>query len=269
MTDIAGLENLKEWLRKRRAIVTKPSQASAYGLQFPKGVLLVGVPGSGKSLCAKAVAMEWSLPLLKMDPGSLYNKYVGETEQNFRKAMDTATRMAPVVLWIDEIEKAFATSGGDGDGGLSTRVLGTFLSWLQDREGDVFVVATANDVSKLPPELLRKGRFDEIFFVDLPCREARSEILSIHLSKRNQRVQDFDLSALVDATVGFTGADIEQSIASALYTCFDRAHDLNTEALLAEIHQTKPLSKTMPERLDALRAWAQNRTVPANISPST
>jgi SpoVK/Ycf46/Vps4 family AAA+-type ATPase len=185
MADVAGLVTLKDWLGKRRTIIAEPDRAREFGLSFPRGVLLVGVPGSGKSLCAKAVASEWTLPLLKLDPAGLYNKYIGETEKNFRRAMKTAEEMAPVVLWIDEIEKAFAEGGGE-DGGVSTRVLGTFLSWLQEREGDVFVVATANDVERLPPELLRKGRFDEIFFVDLPDEEVRREIFRIHLERRRQ-----------------------------------------------------------------------------------
>jgi ATP-dependent 26S proteasome regulatory subunit len=263
MGDIAALEGLKRWLSKRKNIILHPERARQHGLSFPKGVLLVGIPGTGKSLCAKAVAMEWKLPLLKMDPASFYNKYVGETEKNFRRAMDAASRMSPVVLWIDEIEKAFAASGGDEDG-LTTRVLGTFLSWLQDRSGDVFVVATANDVSKLPPELLRKGRFDEIFFVDLPDDSARRALFRIHLEKRNHDHRTFDMERLAISCEGFTGADIEQVIISALYTSFDRGVGLSTELLVEEVHMTRPLTQTMPERISALRNWARERTVPAN-----
>lgn len=264
MGDIAALDGLKTWLRKRKRIIDDPERAKQHGLSFPKGVLLVGIPGTGKSLCAKAVAMEWTLPLLKMDPSSLYNKYIGETEKNFRKAMETANRMSPVVLWIDEIEKAFTASEGDGDGGVTTRVLGTFLSWLQDRTGDVFVVATANDVSKLPPELLRKGRFDELFFVDLPDHSSRKKLFEIHLGKRKQPLGRFSLDSLADKTEGFTGADIEQVIVSGLYTSFDLGQSLDQGQLMQEIEMTRPLSQTMPERIEALRRWAQGRTVPAN-----
>jgi SpoVK/Ycf46/Vps4 family AAA+-type ATPase len=264
MGEIADLAGLKRWLGKRRSIIENPERARSFGLAFPKGVLLVGIPGTGKSLCAKAVAMEWGLPLLKMDPSSLYNKYIGETERNFRKAMETAEKMSPVVLWIDEIEKAFAGGGGEQDDGLSTRVLGTFLSWLQDREGDVFVVATANDVSKLPPELLRKGRFDEIFFVDLPDAQSRVRLLEIHLRKRGKEPASFNLQALAEATEGFSGADVEQVVVSALYTSFSDSRSLSTELVMDEISQTRPLSQTMPERISALREWASGRTVPAN-----
>jgi hypothetical protein len=264
MADIADLATLKDWLRKRRSIIDDPGRARDFGLEFPRGVLLVGVPGAGKSLCAKAVATEWSLPLLKLDPAGLYNKYIGETEKNFRRAMETAERMAPVVLWIDEIEKAFAESGGGGDGGVSTRVLGTFLSWLQERRADVFVVATANAVEKLPPELLRKGRFDEIFFVDLPGRDARREIFRIHLGRREQDPARFDLDALADRTSGFTGAEVEQVVISALYTAFAHDRELTDAALGAEIDATAPLSRVAAERIAALRRWADGRTVRAN-----
>lgn len=263
MAEIADLAGLKEWLAKRKMIITQPERAAEFGLTFPKGVLLVGVPGCGKSLCAKAVATEWGLPLLRLDPGSLYNKYIGETEKNFRRAMDVASRLSPVVLWIDELEKAFA-AGGSEDGGVSQRILGTFLSWLQDRRGDVFVVATANDVSKLPAEFLRKGRFDEIFFVDLPGAEARRKIFEIHLRKRGKRPERFDLDALIPETEQFSGAEIEQAIVSALYTAFSAEQDLETEGLLTEIRGTRPLAFTMAERVSWLRQWARERTVSAN-----
>jgi SpoVK/Ycf46/Vps4 family AAA+-type ATPase len=263
LADIADLAGLKAWLAKRTQFITSPEQAAKFGLSFPKGVLLVGVPGCGKSLCARAVAMEWTLPLLKLDPGRLYNKFMGESEKNFRRAMDTAERLAPCVLFIDELEKAFA-SGGSEDGGVSQRVLGTFLSWMQDRKGDVFTVATANDVSRLPPEFLRKGRFDEIFFVDLPNDDSRRAILAIHLKKRGQDSARFDLPALTAATDGFSGAEIEQAIVSALYTAFAARHDLNTALLQQEIAATRPLSQVMAERVQALREWARERTVSAN-----
>ena len=263
MAQVADLAGLKAWLRKRSQIIEDRSAAEKFGLSFPKGVLLIGVPGCGKSLCAKAVAMEWKLPLLKLDPGGLYNKYIGETEKNFRRAMDCAERLAPCVLFIDELEKAFAAGGAD-DGGVSKRVLGSFLSWLQDRRSDVFTVATANDVSSLPPEFLRKGRFDEIFFVDLPGTEARRAIFEIHLDKRAQDRNAFDLDALTAATDGFSGAEIEQTIVSALYTAFADGRRLTTDLLLAEVGATRPLSRVMAERVQALRDWARGRTVLAN-----
>lgn len=262
MESIADLAGLKGWLAKRTHLVGAPEKAAAFGLTFPKGVLLIGVPGCGKSLCAKAVAMEWRLPLLKLDPGALYNKYIGETEKNFRRAMQTAERLAPCVLFIDELEKAFAA--GSEDGGVSQRVLGTFLSWMQDRRADVFTVATANDVSRLPPEFLRKGRFDEVFFVDLPDAESRGAIFDIHLRKRNQEPARFDLTALVAATEGFSGAEVEQVIVAALYTAFSGSAPLDTSLVLAEIRMTRPLSVVMAERVGALREWAAGRTVAAN-----
>lgn len=262
MRDIADLVSLKTWLAKRKNIITDPEGAAQAGLTFPKGILLLGVPGSGKSLCAKAVAMEWGLPLLKMDPSRLYNKFIGESEKNFRRAMETAERLSPVVLWIDEIEKAFASEKGE-DGGVSQRVLGMFLSWLQDRKGSVFVAATANDISKLPPELLRKGRFDEIFFVDIPDAETRAEIFRIHLLLRGHEPAGFDLAVLAAATEGFTGAEIEQVVVSALYTTFSASAALSTEVLLEEASRTTPLSVVRAEYISWLRDWARERTVPA------
>ena len=268
MADVAGLSGLKAWLAKRRNIVADPLRATDFGLSFPKGVLLLGVPGCGKSLCAKAVAHEWGLPLLKLDPGNLYDKYVGDSEKNFKRAMQTAERLAPIVLWIDELEKAFAGGsgggGGDDDGGVSRRVFGAFLSWLQERRGDVFVVATSNDVAKLPPEFIRKGRFDEVFFVDLPSADARRAIFTIHLRKRKQNSASFDLARLATASEGFSGAEMEQAIVSGLYTAFSAGTPLSTEILLAELASTRPLSRTMRERLDDLRSWAAARTVNAD-----
>ena len=263
LAEVADLAGLKAWLSKRKGIITLPEQARSFGLTFPKGLLLVGVPGCGKSLCAKAVAMEWQLPLLKLDTGTLYNKYVGETEKNFRRAMQVAERVAPCVLFIDELETAFA-QGGTEDGGVSQRVLGTFLSWLQERAADVFTVATANDVSRLPPEFLRKGRFDEVFFIDLPDAEARRLILEIHLRRRKQDPVRFDLARLAAASNGFSGAELEQAIVAALYTAFAAARPLATELVLQEFAATVPLSTAMAERIASLRAWASERTVPAN-----
>jgi hypothetical protein len=263
MAGVADLRSLKAWLAKRKAVVKNPEGAEQYGLAFPKGVLLLGVPGCGKSLSAKAVASEWELPLIKLDPSNLYNKYIGESEGNFKRAMKAAERMSPVVLWIDELEKAFA-SGGSEDGGVSQRILGSFLSWMQDRSGDVFVVATANDIQRLPPEFLRKGRFDEIFFVDLPDEATRAEVFRIHLANRGHDPASFDLRGLAGATQGFSGSEIEQVVVSALYTAFSGNRQLDSAALRAEISATRPLAVTMSERMDAMRTWARERTVPAN-----
>jgi ATP-dependent 26S proteasome regulatory subunit len=261
--EVAGLTGLKQWLAKRRAVVHDPQRAAQFGLGFPRGVLLLGVPGCGKSLSAKAIASEWGLPLLKLDPANLYDKYIGDSEKNFKRAMQTAERMAPIVLWIDELEKAFA-AGGDEDGGVSRRVFGTFLSWLQERRGDVFVAATSNDIAKLPPEFIRKGRFDEVFFVDLPTVEARAEIFRIHLARRNQEPLRFDLAALAHASEGFSGAEIEQVVVSALYGAFAEQRTLETASLLAEVAATRPLSGTMSEKITELRQWARDRTVSAD-----
>ncbi|MDT8368251.1 MAG: AAA family ATPase [Longimicrobiales bacterium] len=263
LSDIADLRGFKAWLTRRTAVIRDPDRARAMGLPFPKGVLLMGVPGCGKSLSAKALAAEWNMPLLRLDPSVLYNKYIGETERNFRRAMETAERMAPVVLWIDEIEKAFS-AGSDTDGGVSRRLLGSFLSWLQDRRGDVFVIATANDVQRLPPELVRKGRFDELFFVDLPDAATRHEIFEIHLRTRELDPATFELDPLVEATAGFSGSELEQVVVSALYTAFAEGEGLRDEDLRAAAGETRPLSVTMAERIERLRRWAAERTVSAN-----
>jgi hypothetical protein len=263
LSNIADLRSLKAWLAKRKAVVTQPQRAEEFGLSFPRGVLLLGVPGCGKSLSAKAVAAEWRMPLLKLDPSNLYNKYIGESERNFKRAMRTAEQIAPVVLWIDELEKAFA-SGGSEDGGVSQRILGSFLTWMQDRTGDVFVVATANDISRLPAEFLRKGRFDEIFFVDLPDSATRSEIFGIHLENRGQDSGSFDLEQLSTATPGFSGSEIEAVVVSSLYSAFSATGTITTESLLKEAARTVPLSVTRAEYVDELRSWARERTRPAN-----
>lgn len=261
--DIADLRGLKAWLNKRKRFILEPEAAQAAGLTFPKGILLLGVPGTGKSLSAKAVALEWGLPLIRLDASRIFDKYIGETEKRFKLALQTAEKMAPLVLWIDEIEKVFV-SGGDSDGGVSVRVMGSFLSWLQEREGDVFVVATANDISNIPPELLRKGRFDEIFFVDLPDVHTRSEIFRIHLKKRGYDAANFDCDELATLADGFSGAEIEQVIVSGLYTAFSAGQNLTDAHLLEEIDNTSPLSKTRAEHIAALRQWAQGRTALAN-----
>jgi len=263
MANIADLATLKAWLGKRKNVIANPLKAEEYGLTFPRGVLLLGVPGCGKSLSAKAVATEWGLPLLKFDTSNLYNKYIGESEKNFKRAIRAAERMAPVILWIDELEKAFAV-GGTEDGGVSQRILGSFLSWMQDRKGEVFIVATANNIERLPPEFLRKGRFDEIFFVDLPDAETRREIFRIHLTNRGKEADSFDLDALAAEAGGFSGSEIEEVVVSGLYTAFSEEAALTTEDLLREVGGTVPLSVTMGEKVEALRTWARERTVSAN-----
>ena len=262
LADIADLAGLKGWLAKRTVVVHHPAKARDFGLSFPKGILLLGVPGCGKSLSAKAVASEWRLPLLKLDPSNLYNKYIGESERNFKRAVEVAEKMAPVVLWIDELEKAFA-SGGE-DGGVAQRVLGSFLSWMQDRKKDVFVVATANDVSTLPPEFLRKGRFDEIFFVDLPDRKVRQDIFRIHLERREREVAGIDLETLALHTEGFSGSEIEEVVVAGLYTAFAAGTALDTATIAREVAATRPLAVTMKEKIDTMRAWAADRAVRAN-----
>lgn len=254
--EVGGLANLKRWLGQRRTAFLRNS-----GTDLPKGVLLVGVQGSGKSLAAKAVAGLWGLPLLRLDFGSLYNKFFGETERNLREALRMAEQMSPCVLWMDEIEKGVAS--GELDGGVSQRVLGTLLTWLAERKQPVFTVATANAIHRLPPELVRKGRFDELFFVDLPTLATRKEIFAIHLTKRELAVSSFRLEELAQQSEGFSGAEIEQVIVAAFYTCNARGIALSQAALIEEIQKTVPLSVTLAESLTALREWAQDRTVPA------
>ena len=259
---VAGLTVLKHWLEQRAVAFLDPARAQAFGLSPPRGILLLGVQGCGKSLCAKAVAAAWQLPLLRFDPSLIFDRFVGQTERNMAQAMRVAERLAPVVLWIDELEKAF--SQGDEDGGVSARLLGSFLAWMQERQRAVFVIATANDITRLPPELLRKGRFDEIFFVDLPDRDARSVIAAIHLTRRKRQPSDFDLERIADASAGFSGAEIEQAVVSALYDCFSRKEQLSTDAIVGEISRTRPLSVTMAEKVQALRDWALHRAVAAD-----
>lgn len=261
---VAGLTRLRRWLERRRRAFRDPMGARAAGLTPPRGLLLTGVQGCGKSLCARAIAASWQLPLVRLDPSSLYRKYIGESEQNLRRAIRTAESVAPVILWIDEMEKVFGSGDGDGDGGTARRVFGTFLTWLQEKRESVFVLATANDISRLPPELLRKGRFDEIFFVDLPAPAVRKDIFRVHLTRRKRNADAFDLEALAEATEGFSGAEIEQAIVASLYTAFSEEQELSTEILLQEIRETCPLSVTMAERIDELRRWAHGRTVPAD-----
>ncbi len=255
-SDIAGLSNLKQWVEHRRAAM----QTSQRGADRPKGILLLGIQGGGKSLAAKAVAGFFGIPLLRLDFAVLYNKYIGETEKNLRKALQTAEAMSPCVIWMDEIEKGVAQ--GDDDG-VSRRVLGTLLTWMAEHGSRVFIVATANDIQSLPPELMRKGRMDEIFFVDLPDRATRQAIFNIHLRQRNLAPSGFDLDNLADASEGFSGAEIEQAVVSALFAARSRDTGLSDELLLQELARTQPLSVVMAEHIDDLRAWAKERTVPA------
>jgi len=255
--DVAGLTYLKQWLEQRR----RAFEGQVAALDPPKGVMLLGVQGCGKSLAAKAVAGQFGVPLLRLDFGALYDKFYGETEKNLREALKTAEVMAPCVLWMDEIEKGLAPS--DSDDGLSRRVLGTLLTWMAERRAQVFIVATSNDVDRLPPELVRKGRLDEIFFVDLPDPQTRREIFSIHLRHRNLAPASFDLDGLAEASAGFSGSEIEQAVVSALYAAAAKQTDLNDQLLMEELARTRPLSVTMAERIAALRAWARDRTVPA------
>ena len=266
--DIGGLSGLKAWLRKRRDALTP--EAKAFGLDAPKGLVLLGVQGCGKSLAARAVAAAWHVPLLRMEPGRIYDKYIGESDKHLEQALRAAEHMAPCVLWIDEIEKGFASFGNsEADGGLSRRIFGRLLGWLQERIQPVFVIATCNDVSSLPPELMRKGRFDEVFFVDLPTADERGEIFRIHLARRDRDPEMFDIRRLADASAGFSGAEIEQAIVAAMYTAFSHGGaDVSTDVIEDELRQTRPLSVTRGEDVQRLRAWAQGRTVPAGVSPT-
>jgi AAA+ superfamily predicted ATPase len=260
---IGGLEKLKNWLIARAGAMTP--QARDFGLESPRGILLLGVQGCGKSAACKAVAAAWHLPLLRLDPGCLYDKFVGESERQLRRAIQQAESMAPIILWIDEIEKAFASAGAESaDGGLSKRMFGTLLTWLQDHKSPIFCAATANDISALPPELVRKGRFDEVFFVDLPNGQVRQQIFAIHLRKRKRKPEQFDLPALADASEGFSGAEIEQVVISGLYAAFGAHRDLTQADILSELRGTRPLSVTMAERVAGLRAWAAERCISAD-----
>jgi SpoVK/Ycf46/Vps4 family AAA+-type ATPase len=242
-------------------------EARAFGLPAPKGILLLGVQGCGKSLCAKAVSRLWQLPLLRFDMGRMFGSLVGSSEENVRRAIAVAESVAPAVLWVDEIDKAFvgSQSSGSTDGGTTARVFGTFLTWLSEKDAPVFVVTTANDVSQLPPELLRKGRLDEIFYVDLPNEEEREEIFRIHLAKRGRDPKNFDLKAMVGASTDLSGAEIEEAIISALYDAFYTKQELATGHVLGTLGQTVPLAKTMSEKISAQRNWAAGRARNASI----
>jgi SpoVK/Ycf46/Vps4 family AAA+-type ATPase len=267
-THVGGMTVLKDWLDKRAVAFTV--EARAFGLSAPKGILMLGVQGCGKSLCAKAVSNLWQLPLLRFDMGRMFGSLVGSSEENVRRAIAVAESVAPAILWVDEIDKAFAGSQGSGatDGGTTARVFGTFLTWLSEKSAPVFVVATANDISQLPPELLRKGRLDEIFFVDLPSRDERLEVFRIHLTKRGRNAAQFDLAALADASTNFSGAEIEEAINSALYDAFYAKTELTTQHILTALAQTVPLAKTMDEQINRLRSWAEGRARNASVPRS-
>jgi len=261
--EIGGLRRLKHWLKQRANSFT--DEALEFGIGLPRGVLMLGVQGAGKSLCAKAIATAWQRPLLRMDVGALYDRYVGESERRLRDALHQAEMMAPIILWIDEIEKAFASAASRStDGGLSQRMFGSLLTWMQEHSAPVFFLFTANDIEALPPELLRKGRFDEIFFVDLPNKSVRKKIFSIHLKKRKRDPKHFDLDLLAELSDGYSGAEIEQSIISALHDAYSDGSDVSTERIIKALKESPPLSVTMAERVNALREWAKNRCIPAN-----
>jgi len=255
--DVGGMDGLKEWLRKRGNAFSE--RARRFGLPEPKGLLLLGVSGSGKSLIAKAVANQWHLPLLRLDMGRVFGELVGASEQNMRQALRLAESVSPAVLWLDELDKGLAgtASSNRSDAGTAARVFATFLTWMQEKTAPVFTVATANDIQSLPPETLRKGRFDEIFFVDLPNAAERAEIWAIHLRKRKRPLDRFNLPRLADETDGFSGAEIEQAILSAMYDAFDEEREVEMPDLLRNVEQTIPLSQTMREQVELLRSWGR------------
>lgn len=268
--DVGGLENLKRWLLKRNK--SWSDSAARYNLPAPKGVLITGVPGCGKSLTAKSISAMWKLPLLRLDMGKIFSGIVGSSEENMRKAIQTAEAVAPSILWIDEIEKGFSgVSGSSGDSGISTRIFGTFLTWMQDKTKPVFVVATANNISGLPSEMLRKGRFDEIFFVDLPTEKERRDIFRLHLNRRlknpeilgNLMNDVFLLEELAKETEGFSGAEIEQTVVAALFEAFSEDRALEKRDLMKVIKNMVPLSVTQSEQIMQIRNWANVRAVAA------
>ena len=266
MAAVGGLENLKHWLGQRRG--AWEDSARDFGLEPPRGMIILGVQGCGKSLCARAVAGEWKLPLVKFDTSAVYDKFIGETEKRIRKVFQVAEGLAPCVLWIDELEKVFAGRGPDSasaDAGVSSRLLASFLSWMQDRKAAVFVAATCNNVTVLPPELIRKGRFDELFFVDLPNQAERKQIFSIQLAKRKRNPADFDLDKLATAAKGYSGAEIDAAVQGGLYAAYSEKKQLSTQAMLDALSQTVPLSTTRAEEIQTLREWARTRAVPASV----
>jgi SpoVK/Ycf46/Vps4 family AAA+-type ATPase len=269
MAAVGGLQNLKRWLLQRQG--SWDDRARAFGLDPAKGIIILGVQGCGKSLCARAVAGEWKLPLVKFDTAAIYDKYIGETEKRIQKVFQVAEGLAPCVLWIDELEKVFAGSSPDSaaaDAGVSSRLLAAFLSWMQDRRASVFVAATCNNVTVLPPELIRKGRFDELFFVDLPNLSERKQIFALQLAKRKRSAAEFDLESVAKAANGYSGAEIESAVQTALYAAYSQQQQLSTRHLLEALRSTVPLSTTRAEEIEALRNWAHARSVPASAGES-
>ena len=267
LASVGGLEHLKSWLEQRRG--TWEDQAREFGLEPPRGVIILGVQGCGKSMCATAIAGEWKLPLVKFDTAAIYDKYIGETEKRIQRVFQVAEGLAPCVLWIDELEKVFAGSGPDSasaDAGVSSRLLASFLSWMQDRKAPVFVAATCNNVEALPPELIRKGRFDELFFVDLPNQAERKHIFAIQLARRKRNPAEFNLDRLAAAALGYSGAEIEAAVQTGLYSAYSIKQALATQTLLDALKATVPLSITRAEEIEALREWARTRAVPASVA---
>lgn len=264
MEDVGGLNNLKDWLKKRERGFNK--DAKNFGLTAPRGILLLGIPGTGKSLTAKAIGNLWNFPLLRLDMGKIFGGIVGESEKNMRESLNIAEAIAPCILWIDEIEKGMSgiSSSGASDGGTTSRVLGTFLTWMQEKDKPVFVVATANDISQLPPELLRKGRVDEIFFVDLPNEEERKDIIKIHLKKKKRKSEKFNIAHLAQSSKGYSGAELEEVIKEALFQAYDEEKEITDHHILEAISKTFPLSKTMYETIQKMRIWAKSRAVTAS-----
>jgi len=264
LTDVGGMDSLKRWLQKRGHAFSE--KAREFGLPQPKGILLLGVQGCGKSLICKASASLWKTPLLRFDVGKVFSGIVGGSEENIRKAIKTAEAISPCILWIDELEKGLSgiQSSSFSDAGTTARVFGTFLTWQQEKAVPVFTIATCNSVENLPPELLRKGRFDEIFFVDLPSDAERREIFSIHITKRNRDADAFDLDTLSKVSSGFSGAEIEQAVISGMFDAFDENAELETKHILEAIYDTVPLSVTMKEGIEHLRKWAATRAIPAS-----
>lgn len=258
LSDVGGLDSLKHWLTRRRDAFS--DDARAFGLPEPRGLLLLGVQGCGKSLTAKAIASSWGLPLIRLDLGRIFSSYIGSSEENLRRAIRVVESLAPVVLWVDEIEKGLAGSSGGNDSGVSARVFGTLLTWLQEKTAPVFVVATANRIDALPPELLRKGRFDETFFIDLPSLNERREILALHLRRRGREPATFPLEALATAAEQFSGAELEQVVVAGLYEAYADRTQLEAKHLEVAVRQTVPLAVMMAEEIERLRAWARNRT---------
>jgi SpoVK/Ycf46/Vps4 family AAA+-type ATPase len=267
LANVGGLENLKRWLEQRRG--SWGEQARAFGLEPPRGIVILGVQGCGKSMCAQAIAGEWKLPLVKFDTAAIFDKYIGETEKRIQKVFQVAEELSPCVLWIDELEKVFAGSGTDSssaDAGVSSRLLGAFLSWMQERKSPVFVAATCNNVSALPPELIRKGRFDELFFVDLPNQGERKQIFALELAARNRHPEEFDLDQVAAAARGYSGAEIQAAVQAALYGVFSSKQPLKTSSLTDALAGTVPLSTTRAEEIQQLRDWARARAVPASVA---